>query len=916
MGFMLLGREPEQCVVDELLQKARGGRSAVLVLRGEPGIGKTALLGYAERSAGDMTVLRCAGVEAEHEFPFAGLHQLLRPCLGRLDRLPAPQQAALRGAFGLSFDPVQSPYLVSLGLLSLLAEACDDGPVLGLIDDAHWLDRPSQEALAFAARRLEAEPMAILIASRQRKGQRFEAAGLPELEVRGLDDASARALLQSRLKRPAADQIVTMLMRSARGNPLALLELPAGLTDGQLDGTDPIAGPLRAKGAVEESFRTRLGRLPAGVRQALLLAAAEEGGDLHTLRPALKQRGLPVTAFEDAEDAGLVEQVHGTVIFRHPLARSAAYRCATRGERQAAHRALAAVMDDPVRRAWHRALAADRADESIAAELDAAGAQAVLRGANATAAAAYERAAELSQQAPRQAGRLIAAAQTSLAAGFLDTAVTLTERAEPLVTDQADEAELDVIRAAVASKQGSPVGAFTMLRHAAVALAEHKPDRAVEMVALMVLAASSGGWVPQGIADAREVIARVQGGGVLQEFMHAFLRGAGALLDGDTSAAASRFDEALHVETRLAASPLGTTMAGLIGMWIADFPPARDRFARLVARRRAEGSLPELTLALLLLATAEMCTGRVQAGFDASAEGLELVRQLGSANDEASYLALHAWITALLGQEQQCRKCAAAASHLGLASGHGWVVSEAHLALGELELGLGNAAEAVEHFEQVDPGPFPPSSLLATPGLIDAALRLGQPSRARAALDRFAAWAPVSRTPLVNGMLARCRAVLAADRQQAEAWFAEALHHHDHRVPPLERARTQLAYGERLRRDRLKTEARVQLRGALDLFESVSTPLWAERARDELRATGETVRRRDSSTLETLTPQERRVARLVADGASNKDVAAQLFLSSRTVEYHLGKVFTKLGVASRVELARLPLEPALTRPGG
>jgi DNA-binding CsgD family transcriptional regulator len=657
-----------------------------------------------------------------------------------------------------------------------------------------------------------------------------------------------------------------------------------------------------------------VGLLPADVRLALLLAAAEEGGDLHTLEPALARCGLPVSAFGNAEDAGLVRQVHGRVVFRHPLARSAAYRCATPGERQAAHRVLAAVLDDPVRSAWHRALAADRADESVATELDAAGAQAVLRGANATAAAAFERAAELSQQAPRHARRLVYAAQTSLAAGFLDTAVTLTERARPLVTDRAEAAELEVICAAISSKQGSPADAFTMLRNAATALAEQKPDRALEMIALMVLTAAAGGWVPEGITGAREVIARVRGGGALHDFLRAFLHGAGALLDGDTSAAAAHFDEALHIETNVATGPLGTTMAGLIGMWIAEFPPARTRFAHLVAQRRAEGSLPELALALFLLAAAEQCVGRIQAGFDASAEGLELVRQLGSATDEANYLALHAWITALLGQEEECRQCAAAARRLGLATGHSWAVSEAHLALGELELGLGNAAGAIEHFEQVDPGPFPPSSVLATPGIIDAALRLGQPARAHAAFGRFAAWAPVSRTPLVNGMLARCRGVLAADPHQAGTAFAEALRHHDHRVPSFERARTQLAYGERLRRDRLKTEARTQLRSAVDTFDGIGTRLWAERARDELRATGETVRKRDNSTLETLTPQERRVARLVADGASNKDVAAQLFLSSRTVEYHLGKVFTKLGVASRVELARLSLEPALPGP--
>jgi DNA-binding CsgD family transcriptional regulator len=349
----------------------------------------------------------------------------------------------------------------------------------------------------------------------------------------------------------------------------------------------------------------------------------------------------------------------------------------------------------------------------------------------------------------------------------------------------------------------------------------------------------------------------------------------------------------------------------VFGLWTADFPLARDRFARIVAQRRAEGSLTELSAAMVYLAIGELCVGRIRAGLDAAAEGLELARQLGYENDEISYLALHAWITALMGKEQECRDCAGTVMRRGLAAGVGWAPGEAHLALGTLELEQGNAAEAIEHFEQMDPGPLPPTALLATPEYIDAALRLGEPERAALALARFAAWAPASGTPLVNGMLARCRGVLAADDQQADELFAEALCHHDHRVPPYERARTQLAYGERLRRGRRRAEARIQLRSALDTFDGAGATLWAERARAELSATGETARKRNVSTLDILTPQELRVARLVATGSSNKDVAAQLFLSSRTVEYHLGKVFTKLGVASRVELARAALEPSL-----
>jgi DNA-binding CsgD family transcriptional regulator len=910
MGLMLLGRTAEQHLVDQLLDQARGGRSAVLVLRGEPGIGKTALLEYALAAAPDMSVLRCAGIEAEHEFPFAGLHQLLRPCVGWLDRLPGPQAAALRGAFGLSFDRVENPFLVSLAVLSLLAEACERAPVLCLVDDAHWLDRPSQEALAFAARRLEAEPVALLMASRTRNRHNFDAARLPELEVRGLAEGPARALLQTRLSQPASAEVVTLLVHTAHGNPLALLELPMALTSGQLRGADPVAGPLRAKSAVEESFRLRITQLPAGIRRALLLAAAEEGGDLRTLEAAFERCGLTLAALEAAEDTGLV-QVDGTVVFRHPLVRSAAYRSATSRERRAAHQALAAVLDDPVRSAWHRALAAERADEAIAAELDAAAIQAAARGAQATAAAAAERAAELSQQAARKGHRLTYAAQASAAAGFSEAALALVERARPLVTDQADVAELAIVSAAVSMKRGSPTQTFTLLRNAASALAEAEPERALEMVALMVIASSYGLWVADGIADARRVLDQIRSGGTRHEFLRTLLDGAQSVLDGDAALGRQGLTEAMRIEADLDADPVMATMAGMFGLWMADYPSARDRFARLVAQYRTEGSITGLAGALFFLAASELCVSRLQAGFDAAAEGLELTRQLGYENDEISYLALYAWITALLGKEQECRECAAAAMRRGLAAGHGYAPSEAHLALGILELQLGDAAGAIEHFDQMDPGPFPSIALLATPEYIDAVLRVGEPARAARTLARFAAWAPVSGTPLVNGMLARCRGVLAENDQQAEDLFTEALRHHDHRVPPYERARTQLAYGERLRRTRRRADARIQLRSALDTFEGIGATLWAERARAELRATGETARKRDVSTLDVLTPQELRVARLVAAGSSNKDVAAQLFLSSRTVEYHLGKVFTKLGVASRVELARAALEPSL-----
>jgi len=650
--------------------------------------------------------------------------------------------------------------------------------------------------------------------------------------------------------------------------------------------------------------------LPAPVRRALLLAAADQVGDLTTLERALAHSGLPNSTLQSAQEAGLVQR-GGTLAFHHPLVRSAVYGLATRTERRAAHETLAEVMEDPIDRAWHRALTSDHADEAISAELDAAGAQAAARGAYGPAAAAFERAAELSEDPAKRGQRLLWAGQASLGAGRSQAALALVDRAGPLIQDPVGASEVDVVRAVVSMREGSPADTFSLARSAASALAQQAPERALDLVSLMIWAAATGGWSANAVPDALAALAQITGGGARREFMQTMLDGAMALLGGEAVSAGDLFADGLTQADNLASDVTMTEIAGLIGQWTADFPPARDRVARVVAQRRAEGSVIELAGSLPLLAIGEMCTGHTQAADEAIAEGLELLHELGFEQDEISYLALQAWSASLSGREEDCRRCSESAIQRGLATGVGWAVGEAHLALGLLELGLGNAREAIEHLGQLDPGPFPPTTVLATPELIDAALRLHEPERARLAFERFEAWAPVSRTPLVAGMLARCRAVMAVDAEQADLLFREALRHHDLRMNPYERARTQLAYGERLRRDRRRVEARVQLRAALDTFEGLGVALWAARAHDELRATGETARKRDASTLDELTPQELRVARLVASGASNKDVAAQLFVSRRTVEYHLGKVYVKLGVSSRLELTKVPLDPVL-----
>jgi DNA-binding CsgD family transcriptional regulator/tetratricopeptide (TPR) repeat protein len=902
---MLVGREAEQRALDALLQSARDERSAALVLRGEPGIGKTALLAYAADNAHDMRVLRCVGIEAEHELPFASMHQLVRPCLHLVDRLPAPQAAALRSALGLSFDGVTDRFLVSVGLLSLLAEACDDGPVLCCVDDAQWLDQPSAEALVFAARRFQAEPIALLMAVREGEARRFDAPGVPEVELEGLSDEDARALLTAQLDRAPAPDVVATLLGTAHGNPLALVELPTALSEAQLEGAEPILGPPPVRGAVEAAFGARIARLPDATRRVMLLAAVDEAGDVAALERAATHQGLAMTDLDAAEHDGLV-RVDGAVAFRHPLVRSVVYRSATRSERRSAHEALATAVDDPMRGAWHRALVTDGADETIAAQLEEAANQAAGRAAHATASGAFERAAELSEGAERAGHRLTLASQAALNAGRLDSAVALADRATRVGVAPLDAAQLSLIRGANAGRRGSPMETHTLLRDAAVGLAEVAPEMAMELMLWSVFVGLQGGWPERALADVDGALGSMQSNSPMGRFGRAVIDGAFALLARDSALAHDRLSAAIAVGD-VTAEGRSTIMPAFVHLFMGDFARATAVARRAIAGLREHGTLAPLAGSLPLLAAAEIAARQAREAATTVAEGLELADSLGYENDRTGLLGVEARVAAFQGREDECRESAEAAMRRGVANGVGWAMVNARLALAELELGLGNAREAIEHLEQLDPTPFPPIAAMATPDYVDAALRLGEPARAAERLERFAQWAPVNDGPLVRGMLVRCRAVLAEDAAEAEALFEQALADHADDVPAFERARTQLARGERLRRERRKLEARTQLRSALDVFEGLGAALWAERTRAELRATGETARKRDASTVDDLTPQELRIASLVAGGASNRDVAAQIFVSPKTVEYHLRKVFLKLGVASRVELARIPL---------
>jgi DNA-binding CsgD family transcriptional regulator/tetratricopeptide (TPR) repeat protein len=902
---MLVGREAEQRELDSLLDSARNERSAVLLLRGEAGIGKTALLEYAQEQADDMKVLRCVGIEAEHELPFAGMHQLVRPCTALIDRLPDPQALALGRALGLRSEGVEDRFLVSLGLLSLLAEACDDGPLLCCIDDAQWLDGPSAEALVFAARRLEAEPIAMLMAVREGDLRSFAAPGVRELEVRALADDAAERLLGERLDTHASPAVVASLLSTANGNPLALLELPAALSAQQLGGAEPILGPPPVRPAVEDSFRARVEELPDHTRRLLLLAAADEAGDLGAIAQAAERLGLDSAELEAAERRGLV-RLDGSVAFRHPLVRSVVYRSARREDRKAAHEALADVVSDSARRAWHRALVAERADEGVAAELEAAGFEAAARGAQATACAAFERAAELSPDPARRGHRLAFAAQASLDAARPDAAMALVERAAAFVEDPQDAMQLDMVRAQFAGRRGSPADSLALLRKAGARIARVAPEEASELVAWSVFVSITVGQLEAGVAEGKRAIEMIGSSGPLGRFARTFIDGAAALFAGDAATAGDLLQDTLEIGRELRTGrPM--LLKAFVHAFTGDYARSREVTADVIAQARAKGKLGGEVGSFPLLIIAELGEGRLAAAASSVAEGIDLAEQLGFDNDVTACLALRARVAARQGREAACRTDAEAAMRRSLAVGLLWASEQARLAFAELELALGNPAEALEHYEQLDPAPVPPVAPLAAPDVIDAALRLGDAARAQAALDYFAAWVPVTRAPVVKGMLGRCRALLTEDAGEADRLFREALGHHGPGTPVWERARTQLAYGERLRRDRRKTEARAQLRNAVDAFEGLGAAPWAERARGELQATGETARKRDVSTLDELTPQELRIARLVAGGGSNREVAAQLFVSPKTVEYHLRKVFLKLGVSSRVELARAPL---------
>ncbi len=905
---MLYGREAECALIDSLIARAAEARSGVLVLRGEPGIGKSALLDYAVEKKASCHLLRGEGVESEVQLPYAALHQLLYPVLDRVDALPELQSEALRGAFGLGSAPVPAPdrFLVAVAALTLMSDLAADTGLVCLVDNAHWLDQPSADALLFVARRLQAEGIALLFAAREGETHRFKSTGLPECQVHGLAVADAIALMTSHTPALPATVMKQLITRTG-GNPLALLELPSVLTTAELAGEHALPEPLPAGRQIELAFAALAGRLDPGTQSLLLVTAAEETGDLSVVLRAASRLGAPSGALDRAERAGLL-RVNGHVVnFRHPLARSAIYQHATFAARRAAHEALAGELQreqEVDRRAWHLASAAVEPDSDLAATLAASADRARRRAGPSAAAAALERSAALTPEDSLRGSRLLAAADAAWAAGAPQHALSLLSRADPLITSGRERAALLYLRGLIELRCGVPETAYELLFRSAAHSRERDPQAALEALVLAGEAASFVGDHGPTIELGRHAAAVRAGDTAEQAQIVGLLVGVAEAFSGDGQGGTQRLRSVVE-SGQSSEDPVHLLRVGRAAFYLGDDRAALTLHARAVDISRRTGAISLLPVALERFAFSNLLAGRLADAVVAGTEGLKLAHDMGQDELTAHHLASLALVAAWRGEADACRGFARQANDLATSRRLGLIASSATWALGLLELGLGRPTEALKHLTRLinGPGPTPHAARLwATPDWVEAAVRAGEPELAIPAMRQFERWADMVGLPWARAVAARCRALLIPSDDPSDGYLP-ALALHDDGNRPHERARTELVYGEALRRARMRTTSRNHLRAALAGFEQLGAMPWAERARAELRASGETTPS-GGGAWDRLTVQELQIAQLAARGASNPEIAGQLFLSRRTIEYHLHKVFTKLGLASRAELAR------------
>lgn len=908
----LVGRGVEQARVRRLLADARGERSGALGLRGAPGIGKSVLLDHAVSIAGaeGMRVVRGAGIESDYELAYGGLHQLLFPHLDRLDSLPAPQATALRCAFGLAEGDDANRFLISAGLLSLLADLAEESPLLCVVDDLQWLDQGSVEALLFAARRFVADPIAVLFAVRETSVPSV-LAGVEVMDLSGLAAPDAARLLDGHAPELAERGRARVLAESG-GNPLAIIELGSSrLAAGDVDESDPAeqVGPLPVTRRVQEAFRHQIVELPDRTRRALLVAAADTAAPLATILHVIESLGGAAGDLAPAERDRLV-RIDSRITFRHPLVRAAAYQDAPLHRRIEVHRAYAEALRadaDADRRAWHLAAAATGPDEAVAVELEGVAERAWHRGGAMAVCAAYERAGRLSAGRELKARRIARASQAAYDAGKADRAARLAAEALALTADSGVRADAIYTRGAVEYERTSPRADAELTLDAAALVRGTDPERAALTLYEAAHAARHGA-----AHDLLERAADLMRGFTPPEHwapVVAALLGWAELFAGRPESAVGPMRD-LHTAARGGGHDLMHRItAGFGGLMIADDDGVVAGTEDMLAAVRASGALGWVPYTLNVLAVARLLRGEFADARACAAEGVSVSDELGNTTESLAHRSVEVWLHAVSGDEARCRALAeevlprARARHRVNAEIAAW-------GLGMLDLSARRFGAALDRLEQVSEGPASRDVLVrAVPDLVEAAVRAGSPDRARGPLAAFRHWAGHVDRPVATGLALRCRALLADDAD-ADALYAEALRLHERHGGPYERARTQLVYGEWLRRRRRRAEARGHLAAAVSAFERLGARLWAERARGELAAFGErSDEPRRSGPLTLLTPQELQVVRLAAGGHTNKEIAAHLFLSPRTVGHHLYKAYPKLGVTGRAGLARLVRGP-------
>jgi len=906
----LMGRNREREALEALVRALAAGESRALVVRGEAGIGKTALLEYLLACAPGLEIARATGVQSEMELAYAGLHQLCSPLLDRLDGVPVPQRDAVCIALGIAPGSPPDRFLVSLAVLGLLAEAAEERPLLCVCDDVHWLDSASRETLAFVARRLQAESVGLVLATRELSDV---LAGIPELVVEGLGDGDAGTLLDSVLTTPMDPSVRGVIISETHGNPLALVEVAGRLTPDELAGGFALSAAVPLSTSIERRYQRRLEELPYDTQRLLRLAAADPVGDPALVWKAAEQLGIPTQASAPATDAGLME-IGARVLFRHPLVRSAAYRSASAAERRALHAALARATDaevDPDRRAWHLAEAASGPAEHVAEELERSAGRARDRGGLAAAAAFLERAAVLTPDRARRAQRLLAAAAAKRDAGAPDAALGLLAAIEAGVLDDLGRARSELLAGQVALDQGRGADAGRQLLGAARRLHDLDPELARETYLEVIGPAMVRDLeLPGGVLEAANAARAAPSAADPPRAADVMLDAFAARLSDGYAAAAPAMQRALCL--LLALDPTGDEVRRLlflasgrasavlaVELWdAASFRALMSRQARFA---REAGALMQLRFAMGLLARSQILTGELRA----AALSIDEERVLGEVTGSRPFGNAEMTLAAWRGKEAQASELIEANSQV--AAARGWKVNA--LASAVLHNGLGrhdlarDVAWGAFKDDPIGDGPF------LVPELAESASRTGEGALLEAAREWLGERTSATSSEWARGIEARVRALMS-EGEEADRFYAESIERLEHTPARIELARSRLLYGEWLRRERRRVDARAQLRSAHEALESMGAEAFAERARRELLATGQKARERRPETRDELTAQETQIASLARDGLSNPEIATRLFISPRTVQYHLRKIFIKLGISSRAQLDRvLPGDP-------